>query len=53
MIPPPWAAAIVCSLCEKRELGTDGVYVARGFAFCRPCALLLADLLTGTTVGAA
>lgn len=53
MTPPAWAAAIVCTLCEVRELGTDGVYVARGFAFCRPCAERLRDLLVGSTGRAA
>lgn len=38
MTRPEWWAAIVCTLCLNREVGDDGVYVARGHVLCVPCA---------------
>ena len=36
---PSYAPIIVCSICEKRDSGRDGVYVCQGISFCRECAV--------------
>ena len=43
--PPPFWSAIVCTVCEKREVGPEGVYIARGHVFCTSCADLAENIL--------
>ena len=42
---PPYAPIIVCSICETRDAGRDGVYVRQGISFCRECAVMVRGLI--------
>lgn len=52
----PWYADHHCSMCRTARVGADGVFVAWGFEFCRPCAARVAEaieaqLCVGSTGG--
>lgn len=45
MTRPEWWSAIVCTICQKREVSADGVYLAQGHVLCVPCADLAENAL--------